>query len=103
MILPVLFLVPKRIKATLTSETRQIAVDLASDKEEANGILRDAGLPVPRQRKVYSARDAVRIADRAQELTRGLLGDAAEVRPAVAVRGLGAEVHVGHRDERAQR
>jgi cyanophycin synthetase len=49
----------KRIKATLTSETRQIAVDLASDKEETNGTLRDAGLPVPRQRKVYGARDAV--------------------------------------------
>jgi cyanophycin synthetase len=52
----------KRIKATLTSETRQIAVDLASDKEETNKILRDAGLPVPRQRKVYRARDAVRSA-----------------------------------------
>jgi len=53
----------KRIKATLTSETRQIAVDLASDKEETNGILRDAGLPVPMQRKVYKARDAVHRAE----------------------------------------
>src|ERR1700682_364050 len=46
----------KRIKATLTSETRQIAVDLASDKEETNRTLRDAGLPRARQRKVYRAR-----------------------------------------------
>ncbi|MFL9937436.1 ATP-grasp domain-containing protein, partial [Paraburkholderia sp. RL18-103-BIB-C] len=49
----------KRIKATLTSETRQLAVDIASDKEETNRTLRDAGLPVPRQRKVYRACDAV--------------------------------------------
>lgn len=53
----------KSIKATLTSETRQIAIDLASDKEETNRILRDAGLPVPRQRKVYRAQDAVRSAE----------------------------------------
>ncbi|MFL9913072.1 cyanophycin synthetase [Paraburkholderia sp. RL17-337-BIB-A] len=49
----------KRIKATLTSETRQLAVDIASDKEETNRTLRDAGLPVPHQRKVYRACDAV--------------------------------------------
>jgi len=49
----------KRIKATLTSKTRQLAVDIASDKEETNRTLRDAGLPVPRQRKVYRACDAV--------------------------------------------
>ena len=36
----------KRIKATLTSETRQLAVDIASDEEETNRTLRDAGLPV---------------------------------------------------------
>src|SRR5260370_9758289 len=54
----------KRIEATLTSETRQIAVDLASDKEETNRTLHDAGLPVPRQRKVYRASDAVDSAER---------------------------------------
>lgn len=54
----------KRIKATLTSETRQIAVDQASDKEETNRTLHDAGLPVPRQRKVYNAGDAVDSAER---------------------------------------
>ena len=54
----------KRIEATLTSETRQIAVDLASDKEETNRTLHDAGLPVPRQRKVYNASDAVDSAER---------------------------------------
>jgi cyanophycin synthetase len=53
----------KRIQATLTSETRQIAVDLASDKEKTNLLLRDAGLPVPRQRKAYGVREAVRAAE----------------------------------------
>jgi cyanophycin synthetase len=34
----------KRIQATVTSETRHIAVELASDKEETNKILGDLGL-----------------------------------------------------------
>ncbi|MCB1033421.1 MAG: cyanophycin synthetase, partial [Acidobacteria bacterium] len=38
----------KRIQATVTSETRNIAVEIASDKEEANKLLEDLGLPVPR-------------------------------------------------------
>ncbi len=54
----------KRIQATITSETRHIAVELSSDKEETNRILRDLGLPVPVQRPVYSARRAVRAARR---------------------------------------
>jgi cyanophycin synthetase len=52
--------VQKRIQATTTSLTSNIAVELASDKEETNQILRDLGLPVPPQRLVQSARDAVR-------------------------------------------
>lgn len=43
----------KRIQATVTGETRHIGVELASDKEEAHGILQDLGLPVPKQRLVY--------------------------------------------------
>ena len=39
----------QRIQATVTSETRHIAVEIASDKEETNRILADLGLPVPRQ------------------------------------------------------
>ena len=54
----------KRIQATVTSETRHIAVEIASDKEETNKILGDLGLPVPRQRMVRSAEQAVRAADR---------------------------------------
>lgn len=39
----------KRIQATITSDTRHIAVEIASDKELTNRILGDLGLPVPRQ------------------------------------------------------
>ena len=48
----------KRIQATVTSETRHIAVEIASDKEETNRILGDLGLPVPQQRLVYSEEEA---------------------------------------------
>jgi cyanophycin synthetase len=50
----------KRIQATITSETRHIAVDIASDKEETNKILSDLGLPVPRQLLVRSVREGIR-------------------------------------------
>ena len=54
----------RRIQATITSETRHIAVELASDKEETNQLLGDLGLPVARQRLVYTEREAVRAAER---------------------------------------
>jgi cyanophycin synthetase len=52
----------RRIQATTTGRTSNIAVELAGDKEETNGILRDLGLPVPEQRIVRRASDAVRAA-----------------------------------------
>jgi cyanophycin synthetase len=54
----------KRIQATVTSETRSIAVEIASDKEETHTLLGDLGLPVPRQALVYSDDDAVQAAER---------------------------------------
>jgi len=54
----------QRIQATTTGRTSNIAVELASDKEETNGILRDLGLPVPKQMLVRTKRDAVRAAER---------------------------------------
>ena len=54
----------RRIQATTTGNTSNIAVELASDKEETNHILRDLGLPVPAQRLAQSAREAVRAAHR---------------------------------------
>ncbi len=54
----------KRIQATVTSETRHIAVEIAQDKALTNSLLERAGLPVPRQQRAYSADDAVEIAER---------------------------------------
>ena len=54
----------QRIQATTTGRTSNIAVELASDKEETNGILRDLGLPVPAQVLVRTKQDAVRAADK---------------------------------------
>jgi cyanophycin synthetase len=49
----------RRIQATITSETRHTAVEIASDKRLTNQILADLGLPVPRQKRVYDAEEAV--------------------------------------------
>ena len=54
----------QRIQATTTGNTSNIAVELASDKEETNALLRDLGLPVPEQRLVYSLQGARRAAAR---------------------------------------
>jgi cyanophycin synthetase len=54
----------RRIQATITSETRHTAVEIASDKRLTNQILADLGLPVPRQARVYDAEEAVEDAER---------------------------------------
>ncbi|MEP0204004.1 MAG: cyanophycin synthetase [Halioglobus sp.] len=54
----------QRIQATITSETRHIAVEIACDKEDTHKLLNDLGLPVPQQRMIYSARRAIAAAER---------------------------------------
>ena len=49
----------QRIRATMTSKTSGIAVDVASDKGLTNRLLDSAGLPVPRSEVVDTADDAV--------------------------------------------
>ena len=49
----------QRIQATVTGETRHIAVEIASDKEDTRSLLASLGLPVPRQALVYGPDDAV--------------------------------------------
>jgi cyanophycin synthetase len=49
----------KRIRATMTSATSSIAVDIASDKALTNQLLGAAGLPVPRSRTVRDVESAV--------------------------------------------
>jgi cyanophycin synthetase len=53
----------RRIQATLTSESRAIAVEIASDKRLTRQILDDLGLPVPRQAVVHDPEEAVEEAE----------------------------------------
>ena len=47
----------KRIRATITSETSNIGVDLAGDKEETKSLLQRAGVPVPMGRVIRNIED----------------------------------------------
>ena len=76
----------KRVQATITSETRHIAVEITSDKEETNRILGDLGLPVPRQRLVYDEREAARAAER--------IGLPVVVKPLNANHGRGVSINL---------
>ncbi|HET7474429.1 MAG TPA: cyanophycin synthetase [Dermatophilaceae bacterium] len=49
----------KRIRATMTSMTGALAVDIASDKDMTTRLLASAGLPVPRSESVRTADAAV--------------------------------------------
>ena len=76
----------RRIQATVTSETRHIAVEIASDKEETNRILGDLGLPVPKQELVYSAADCAKAARR--------IGGPVVVKPYNANHGRGVSLNL---------
>ena len=54
----------QRIRATMTSKTSALAVDIASDKKMTNELLASAGLPVPRSEVVRAEDDAVAAATR---------------------------------------
>ncbi len=81
----------QRIQATTTSRTSNIGVELAGDKEETNGILRDLGLPVPAQRMVRSAGDAVRAAER--------IGFPVVLKPLAGNHGRGVSINLKTADE----
>jgi len=49
----------QRIRATMTSRTSALAVDIAGDKKMTNELLASAGLPVPRSEVVRTQDDAV--------------------------------------------
>jgi cyanophycin synthetase len=76
----------QRIQATVTSRTSHIAVELASDKEETNRLLANLGLPVPQQRLVQQADDAVAAAER--------IGYPVVVKPYNANHGRGISIHL---------
>ena len=81
----------RRIQATVTSETRHIAVEIASDKEETNKLLGDLGLPVAHQRMVYSEREAARTAER--------IGFPVVVKPLNANHGRGVSIGLTDSDQ----
>lgn len=53
----------KRVWATVTSETSDIAVDVASDKRLTNQLLQGVGIPVPRGSSVGDIDEAVAVAN----------------------------------------
>ena len=81
----------QRIQATTTSRTSNIAVELASDKEETNSILGDLGLPVPRQRLVYSSSEAKQAAER--------IGFPVVLKPLNANHGRGVSTNLKHTED----
>jgi cyanophycin synthetase len=81
----------QRIQATVTGRTSHIAVELASDKEETNRILGNLGLPVPKQRLVQTAEDAVAAASR--------IGYPVVVKPYNANHGRGISIHLTTADQ----
>jgi cyanophycin synthetase len=54
----------RRIWATVTSETANIAVDVAKNKELTNRLLHEVGIPVPRGQTATTLQDAKRAARR---------------------------------------
>ena len=80
----------RRIQATVTNETRHIAVEIASDKEETNKLLSSLGLPVPVQRLVYSEEEAVKWANR--------IGYPVVVKPLDANHGRGVSINLTEDD-----
>ena len=54
----------KRIRATMTSHTASLAVDIAGDKEMTLQLLAAAGLPVPQSKAVRSLEGAIEVANR---------------------------------------
>ena len=83
----------QRIRATMTSRTSGIAVDIASDKSLTNRLLDSAGLPVPRSQVVDTEDAAVEAAMR--------LGFPCVVKPLDGNHGRG--VHLDLRSEDAVR
>ena len=81
----------RRIQATITSETRHIAVEIASDKEETVRILSDLGLPVPKQSMVYDEQEAISAARQ--------IGYPVVVKPLDANHGRGVSIGIQTDDE----
>ncbi len=76
----------QRIQATITSETKHIAVELSCDKEDTHNLLNDLGLPVPRQIMIYGVNQCLRAAKR--------IGYPVVVKPLNANHGRGVSINL---------
>jgi len=81
----------QRIQATITSQTKHIAVEISCDKQETHDLLNDLGLPVPQQIMVYSEREAIRYAKR--------IGYPIVVKPLNANHGRGVSINLSSDEE----
>ncbi|KAA9131579.1 cyanophycin synthetase [Marinihelvus fidelis] len=81
----------QRIQATITSKTPHIAVEISCDKEETHTLLRDLGLPVPRQIVVTRERRALAAANR--------IGFPVVVKPLDANHGRGVSINLVDDDQ----
>ena len=81
----------QRIWATTTSQTSNIAVDLASNKRLTNQMLRGIGIPVPRGVTVSSVDDAVRAA--------GSIGYPVVLKPVDGNHGRGVRINLKNEAE----
>jgi cyanophycin synthetase len=81
----------QRIQATITSQTKHIAVEISCDKQETHDLLNDLGLPVPQQVMVYSEREALRYAKR--------IGYPIVVKPLNANHGRGVSINLSTDEE----
>jgi cyanophycin synthetase len=52
----------RRLRGSISAETRYLAVEVAGDKDLTKQLLGDAGVPVPRGRVVVSAEEAIKAA-----------------------------------------
>jgi cyanophycin synthetase len=81
----------QRIRATMTSRTSGIAVDVASDKNLTNRLLDSAGLPVPKADVVETVEDAVATARR--------LGFPCVIKPLDGNHGRGVQLDLRSEDD----
>ncbi|MGH2684725.1 MAG: cyanophycin synthetase, partial [Actinomycetota bacterium] len=80
----------KRIRATMSSLTPALAVDIAGDKNLTNRLLASAGLPVPRAEMVRTEEEAVVAAKR--------IGFLVVVKPLDGNHGRGVSLEIGDDD-----
>ncbi|MBI2967989.1 MAG: cyanophycin synthetase [Bacteroidetes bacterium] len=81
----------KRIRATITSQTSDIAVDIACDKEETKNLLRTAGIPVADGTTVINVRElSLAVEDFGYPLV---------IKPVNGNHGKGATIHIKNWNE----